>query len=391
MNLSNDQAIALVRGAAAALQQGRAAEARRQLERVTATGRANAQIWLLLATACRAAGDPEAEEAAVNALLRLDPRLPRAHLLKADCRARAGDEQGAVKFYESGLTLANGQRMPDDFMPELKRAEAALAAAYGRLDARREAGLNARGMTPANRSRRFQESLDISAGRRQIFPQAPTSYYFPGLAPIQFFDSARFDWVGDVEAATGAIGAELAGLLADWRDRFRPYLHADPDRPRLDANPLLDSGDWSTLFLCENGVVDEDAIARCPTTWETLKAVPMPWGAKSPTVMFSLLRAGARIPPHTGMFNTRLICHLPLIVPPGCGFRVGNETRAWDWGKLLIFDDSIEHEAWNEGGEDRVVLIFDVWRPELTEQERGEVAALFAGPDATEAGKKSGR
>ena len=93
--------------------------------------------------------------------------------------------------------------------------------------------------------------------------------------------------------------------------------------------------------------------------------------------MFSLLRPGARIAPHTGMYNTRLVCHLPLIVPPGCRFRVGNEVREWQEGKLLIFDDTIEHEAWNDGTEDRVVLIFDIWRPELSEQERREVAALF--------------
>lgn len=380
MQLTNEQAIALVRGGATALQAGRAAEARRQLEQVTATGRANTQIWLLLATACRADGDADAEEAAVNALLRLDPQIVRGHLMKADCRARAGDEQAAVKFYESGLMLAQGQRLPDDIVPELKRAEAALADAYARIDARREAALTARGVAPGTRSPRFQESLDISAGRKQIFPQAPTSYFFPGLAPIQFFDRARFDWADGVESATGAIRAELTALLAQGRDGFRPYLQSDPDRPRLDANPLLDSTDWSTLFLCENGVVDQEAVARCPATWAALRAVPMPWGAKSPTVMFSLLRAGACIRPHTGMFNTRLICHLPLIVPPGCGFRVGNDTRSWEEGRLLVFDDSIEHEAWNEGDRDRVVLIFDVWRPELTEQERREVAALFAGP-----------
>jgi aspartyl/asparaginyl beta-hydroxylase (cupin superfamily) len=99
------------------------------------------------------------------------------------------------------------------------------------------------------------------------------------------------------------------------------------------------------------------------------------WG---PTVMFSLLKAGARIAPHTGMFNTRLVCHLPLIVPSGCFFRVGNEVREWREGKLFIFDDTIEHEAWNDSGEDRVVLIFDIWRPELSTQERRELTALFS-------------
>ena len=97
--------------------------------------------------------------------------------------------------------------------------------------------------------------------------------------------------------------------------------------------------------------------------------------------MFSLLKGGARIPAHTGMLNTRLISHLPLIVPADCGFRVGNEIRQWEVGKLMIFDDTIEHEAWNDSCEDRVVLIFDVWRPELTLDERGAVTAIFAAID----------
>jgi aspartyl/asparaginyl beta-hydroxylase (cupin superfamily) len=82
------------------------------------------------------------------------------------------------------------------------------------------------------------------------------------------------------------------------------------------------------------------------------------------------------------MINARLICHLPLIVPPGCGFRVGNEVRAWEPGKLLIFDDTIEHEAWNDSGEDRILLIFDVWRPELTLEERRAVTAVFEAIDS---------
>ena len=99
------------------------------------------------------------------------------------------------------------------------------------------------------------------------------------------------------------------------------------------------------------------------------------WG---PSAVFSMLKAGAHIGAHTGMYNTRLICHLPLIVPPGCRFRVGNEVREWEEGKLLIFDDTIEHEAWNDGPEDRVVLVFDIWRPELTAQEKRELTLLFS-------------
>ncbi|MDG2533530.1 aspartyl/asparaginyl beta-hydroxylase domain-containing protein [Sphingomonas sp. HITSZ_GF] len=384
MQLNNEEAIALVRQGMDSYRAGRPAEARALLERVTATGRANAQIWMMLAMACRAdpASDDAAEEAALNQLLALEPRAVRGHILKADCRARAGDRKAALDFYTSALRLAEGETVPDDLRSELQRAANALAGARDDAAAEREATLAARGFPEDTRSPRFRESLEIMAGRKQIYPQAPTGYYFPGLAPIQFFDTSRFDWVPAIEAATGAILEELNGLLAEGLAGFRPYIQSDPNRPRLDDNALLDSAEWSTRFLCENGRVDAETVARCPRSWAAVQSAPQPLIANSPTAMFSLLRPGARIAPHTGMVNTRLTCHLPLVVPPGCGFRVGNETREWEVGKLLIFDDSIEHEAWNGSDRDRVVLIFDIWRPELSDQERREVGALLAGPEA---------
>jgi aspartyl/asparaginyl beta-hydroxylase (cupin superfamily) len=98
--------------------------------------------------------------------------------------------------------------------------------------------------------------------------------------------------------------------------------------------------------------------------------------------VFSILEPRTRIPPHTGVNNARLICHLPLIVPPGCGFRVGAETRAWEPGKAFVFDDTIEHEAWNDSERMRVVLIFDIWHPDLTPPERAMITAMMAGMNA---------
>ena len=380
MQISNQEAETLVREGVEALRSGQPAEARTRFERVTQTGRANSQIWLLLAMACRDANDPVGEEAAVDSLMALDSRLVRAHIMKADCRTRAGDERTALGFYKSALRIAEGQQLPPDLVGEVRRAEAAAAQMEARLDARRETALALRGLPPQNRSPRFQQSLDIIAGRKQIFVQQPTGYYFPGLPQIQFFDRAEFDWVPAVEAATPAILEELQAILVAGAEGWRPYIQSDPNKPRIDENQLLDSAEWSTLFLAENGALFDETIARCPQTWEAVQAAPMPRITNSPTVMFSLLKPGARITPHTGMYNTRLICHLPLVVPPGCGFRVGNEVRQWEVGKLLIFDDTIEHEAWNDGSEDRVVLIFDIWRPELSEQERWEVEQLFSGP-----------
>jgi hypothetical protein len=379
--LSNQEAERLVRSGAESLRQGRPAEARSLLQRVTDTGRANGQIWLLLATACREEGDSAGEEAALDSLLVLEPRMILGHIMKADCRFKAGDLRAAVGFYESAQRLADGQVLPPSLVAELQRAETTITGVKAQLEARREAALEAQGLPPEARSPRFQEALDIMMGRKRIYLQEPTGFYFPGLPHIQFYDPAGFDWVPAVEACTGTIRQELEALLEAFGTKgFRPYIQSDSNKPRLDDNKLLDSVDWSALFLCENGKLSDEVVARCPKTWEAVQSAPLPRIANSPTVMFSLLRPGARIAPHTGMFNTRLVCHLPLIVPPGCAFRVGNEVRQWEEGKLLIFDDTIEHEAWNEGSRDRVVLIFDIWRPELSEQERREVAAVLCGP-----------
>lgn len=382
MQLTNAEAEQLVRAGADALGAGHPAEARASFERVTQSGRANSQIWLLLAMACRAQQDWHGEEAALEALLAQDPRMIRAHIMRGDCRAQAGDERAALASYESARLLAAGQQLPTELASELSRMEDRISEMRRRMEAAQEAALVAQGLPPGERSPRFQASLDIISGRKRVYVQEPTGYYFPELPQIQFYERERFGWVSSIEAAAPAIREELRSLLAAGSDIFRPYLHSETESPRIDGNELLDSPDWSALFLIENGVRDEDIIARCPRTCQAVQAAPQPLFTNSPTVMFSLLKGGARITPHTGMYNIRLICHLPLIVPPGCGFRVGNDVREWEEGKLLIFDDTIEHEAWNDSNRDRVILIFDVWRPELSEQERREVSALFRGPAA---------
>jgi aspartyl/asparaginyl beta-hydroxylase (cupin superfamily) len=103
---------------------------------------------------------------------------------------------------------------------------------------------------------------------------------------------------------------------------------------------------------------------------------------RSPSVLFSLLKPGAHIPPHNGLINTRLIAHLPLIVPGQCRLRVGNETREWAPGKVWLFDDTIEHEAWNDSNETRVILLFEVDRPDISLHEQQCIREIFAALDA---------
>lgn len=385
MEISHQEAERLVGEALDAIQLGRPDEARRRLDTVVATGRADARIWLLLATVCRAQCDLPAEEVALDEVLEMEPRAVRALIMKADCRAAAGDRRVASTLYKRARDIAAaeplppGQSLPADLVAELRRAEAAAAELDSRYAAHMEASLAAQGIPPEGRSYRFQQSLDILADRKRVFFQNPTGFFYPELPQVQFYDRADFDWVPAVEAATDAIRKELLAVMATGIGDFHPYLRPDPNQPR--DHPLFNKAEWSALFFVENGKLNQETIARCPKTWTAVQAAPMPWIAGwEPTVMFSLLRAKTVIPAHTGTHNTRLICHLPLIVPPGCGFRVGNQVREWEVGKLLLFDDTVEHEAWNHSDEDRVVLIFCVWRPELSERERREISALFSVP-----------
>jgi len=383
MSLSNPEAERIVRSGVAALQRGDPRAAAAAFEQVAASGRAGAPVWLLLAHAHRATGDAAAEEAALDALLAIEPGVPRGLIMKGDRRAAAGDARAASSFYKKGLNAAAAasEPLPADLQEKLVRVRAWLDINEGAYREHLEREM-AKRFPAAGRSRRFQQSLDILFGEKQACFQRPTSYFFPELPQIQFYERSLFPWVEALEAATTGIKEELLALMRS-RELFQPYLVAAPDRPRSDFHGLLDNPKWSSLYLWENGRPVEENAARCPVTFAALEKVPLPRiGVRAPVVMFSWLQAGARIPPHNGAMNARLICHLPLIVPSGCGFRVGNEVRAWEPGKLLIFDDTIEHEAWNDSDEDRVVLIFDIWRPELDEAERAAVAAMFEAVDS---------
>ncbi len=133
------------------------------------------------------------------------------------------------------------------------------------------------------------------------------------------------------------------------------------------------------MHLWRSGAPVAPNLERCPETARLLAAVEMAdIGGLCPNAMFSALAPGTRIPPHHGETNARLVAHLPLIVPDGCELRVGFETRRWNVGEVLVFDDTIEHEAHNDSDELRVVLIFDVWNPLLTPAERTLVQAVTA-------------
>jgi aspartyl/asparaginyl beta-hydroxylase (cupin superfamily) len=377
------EAEAILRSGWASLQSGDAGAARAEFERLVEAKLVNAQVWLLLAQACRAEGDSAAEEAALDGLLAGDPRSLRGLILKGDCRNRAGDTRAATSFYKAAIQVAAAHgELPADLAAEVTRARELLDRADRDYREHLLSALAERGLGEGRRGPRFQESLDIMFGEKSIYLQQPTGYYFPRLPQIQFYERSDFPWLAEVEATVDEMRGEIIALLKE-DGAFTPYLAGTSERPQTNAHGLVDNPDWSTFYLWENGGPVEANAARCPRTMAALAGVPLPHiSTRAPAIFFSRLRPGARIPPHHGMLNARLICHVPLIVPEGCGFRVGNETRRWEVGKALIFDDTIEHEAWNDSEEDRLILIFDIWRPELSDEERAAVTAMFEAVDA---------
>lgn len=372
---------AMAQAAVAALREGRHAEARRLFERLVAAGRADASVHLGLAYACLGTGDAGAALAATERVLALEPGNLRALMLKADHLLRSGDTRAAVSHYQAVVTTAAAQgQLPADVAREVARAQSMCQRHAGQFEAALRQRLGPLGLGDAE-AERFAQSLDILFGRRRIYVQEPRNYYFPGLPQVQFYPRADFPWLDKVEAATGEIRAELEGVLKE-EGSFAPYVRSVPGRPRPQGNVMLDNPDWSAFYLWKDGAVVPENAARCPRTLAALEGAPLcRLPQRSPSILFSLLKPHTRIPPHNGLVNTRLICHLPLIVPPGCGFRVGNETREWVEGKAWVFDDSIDHEAWNDSDHTRVILLFEVWRPELSERERTLVQAMFAAID----------
>ena len=372
--------------ALAAIQSGNGRAARSLLEERIAAGVLHVSVYTLLAVACRALGDGSAMEQALDEALALEPHNLNALVMKGDLLQGRNDLPAAAGYYDLILKLARQSIAsgadPAELEGLIEHASRGQTFCTEALSRHLHEHLAREGYSPEKAPRRFNHALDLLTGKRQVYHQRPRALYFPELPQIQFYEREEFPWATRIEGYTDDITEELYGVVQD-KDAFKPYLKADSRLAGSDLQKVKDNEGWRAFYLYKDGeVVIENAI-RCPHTMAALEKVPLTRiRGRGPSVLFSMLTPGAHIAPHTGFVNTRLICHLPLLVPPGCAIRVGNETREWQRGKLLIFDDTIEHEAWNQGNQTRVVLIFDIWRPELTADERQLVATMLEGVDS---------
>jgi aspartyl/asparaginyl beta-hydroxylase (cupin superfamily) len=382
MTSSSFDARALAQTGFEAMHRGDAHKARESFERVVAAGRADAAVHAALAYACRKLDDKSSALAAAEKALALDPRNLRALILKADHYAEIGDGRAAASFYQFALkTAPSSDQLPADLRSDLGKAQDMVARYAGEFESFLRDALSRGGLVDGRSASRFRQSIDILLGKKQIYFQQPHTFFFPELPQIQFYDREAFPWLDRVEAATDDIRAELVEVMKN-EAAFKPYVESDPSRPRKEQEGMTENPDWGAFYLWRFGEIVPANAAQCPRTMQVMGDIPLAVVKnRSPSVLFSLLRPGARIPPHTGLVNTRLICHLPLIVPPGCGFRVGNDVRTPVEGKAWVFDDTMEHEAWNGSDRTRVILLFETWRPELRDEERALVSTMFSAID----------
>lgn len=374
-----ENALALEVAAQCAMRAREYSQARDCFERL-AKAHPNPMHWVNAAQACAQLEDTQGEAQAIQQALVLEP----THLIALICKARMLERQGERhKAAVAHGAVAAVSPPLDQLSPDLRSAviygmqyRDAYNREFGKfLDERLTGQVDA---LPVRERDRFQLAVDIMTGRKRRYDSQSMVFHYPGLVPVEFFDRSRFAWLDQFESRTDDIRDEFLQVLKS-EEGFVPYLTYPPGSPVNQFAELNNSPDWSAYHLKQAGMIVEDHARKCPVTMELLSRAPQPdQPGRTPAAMFSILKPRTRIPAHVGVSNTRLITHVPLIIPERCGFRVGNTTREWVPGQAWVFDDTIEHEAWNMSDKMRVILMFDIWHPDLDLGERQLITELMA-------------
>ena len=390
-----DSPTTLLAASRRALTAGDFATAQSMLVQLLGVDKGNVPAWLNLAAVRRQLNDVDGAFQALREALRLEPRNFHALLMSATLLERSGgDAKSAASAYGAALANAPPEQYLDASTRQAVQHARTVHSRYTReLDdfIRAEIADAQSQCTPSAR-RRLDAFIGATLRTRKRYQQEPLEYYYPGLPPIEFYEREEFPWLAEFEAATTDIQKELVSIVREEQAGFEPYIHYDDHMPLDQWRELNHSPRWSAYHFYDHGAPIEERCRRAPATMAAVTKLPQARvPQRSPSALFSVLQPHTRIPPHTGIANFRLVVHLPLIVPPGCGFRVGGETREWRTGAAWVFDDTIEHEAWNDSDETRIILICDVWSPRLSEEERVTIGQIIAATDAFNGVKPDGQ
>jgi aspartate beta-hydroxylase len=377
-----DQPIVLNAAGSHMMRSGDARRARELYERAIALDGGSKVLWLNLATACRSLGETKAEGVALERALSAEPRYVPALLQKAELMERLDKPKAAATVYQAALDcVASGTPVTQQMAAALTHAQELVTANSRELETFLEQELAPlRQQHVGADQRRYDACRDVFLRKRRVYTHEPKGILFPYLPAIEFFRREDFPWLDTLEAATEDIAAEALAALSSDRAGFKPYVDFSASTPVDQWASLNRSFDWSVYNLLEDGARLSAPLEKCPKTAAVLAQLPLcDIPGYAPGAYFSVLKPRTRLPAHTGTTNTRSIVHLPLVIPEGCGFRVGSQVRTWQKGKAWVFDDTIEHEAWNDSDQIRIVLIFDIWNPLLTAAERDLVRGFTMG------------
>ncbi len=371
------------------LSRGEPGKARDLLEATARESDASGLVLYHYGRALADLGDHRAARATFDRAHRAEPSMVMSLFLRGEQEQALGDEASALRSQSlaldqarvSGL-LTDVAQLPPDMGRSIRDAHAhvtrARADAFGLalaplIERHGEAKL-----------RRVLDALEIQSGQRPA-PKAkphqhPCFLLIPDLDASPWHARERFPELAAIEARTDEIRAEVVELLRD-EGALTPYVDMPEDAQAAPIWRTLNrSPRWSGFHFYRDGEVVSDHATRCPRTFAALEALPlMRVPGHAPEALFSVLAPRTRIPSHTGVMNGRLTVHLPLIVPPNCGgLRCGEIEHEWVEGRSMVFDDSLRHSARNDSDHTRVVLIFDLWHPDLDPIERDGVTTLIA-------------
>ncbi|HEV2608444.1 MAG TPA: aspartyl/asparaginyl beta-hydroxylase domain-containing protein [Xanthomonadaceae bacterium] len=356
-------------------------------ERAIAAGVSDPTLFSALGHAHLFCGNRPAALAALESSLALDPGQFHLWLKQGQLHETEGNQYRALTTYFRAITDAQQQgRWTNDTTTQPALREAVKHAVAFIDDGRRR--LFRAALEPLRRAHsaaavaRIERCIDAYlGGMRGPFDhpmQRPTYLFVPSLSSASFYPRELFPWMDELEANADAIREEALAVLAGGNSLLEPFLGEGSDGVAT-GQLRNDRGEakWDAFFFYRHGRRYDENHARCPITSAVLEKLPMVRIEEhAPEILFSVLTPGSHILPHTGVTNARLTSHLALLVPPGCAIRVGEETREWEEGRGFVFDDTHEHEAWNHGDQTRVVLIVDVWNPNLTAIEREAFGTL---------------
>jgi len=370
--------------ALAALREGDIDHALTLLKHAAGVDATQALTHLHLARAHAAAFEFDAAATAYAAAIAREPRLHIARLQLAELHEKRGDTMRAVLTYARALSDAQAEGRWVNAETTPAPLQAAVEHALRFVRERRLAGfteliepfakLHGRGAL-----RRVEQAVRIHLGLEQggsTDPrQKPTFLFFPGIPATPYLDKGLIPEIEDLEARTNDIRAELEALLPSAEGRERVFHNGELEKENLRG--LATPPSWNGYYFFRHGERRADNCAACPKTAAALDALPLARvRGHGPEVLFSVFSPGTHLLPHCGVTNTRVTSHLPLMIPEDCALRVGGEDHHWREGEVVVFDDTYDHEAWNRSSRTRVVMIFDMWNPFLTQAERTVLTEL---------------